>query len=65
MKTTRLLPRTRWPELPRRPLNLEPTSLRLPSARPAAHDFLVLNPRPDLLNLEPAFHFQTYPVDLP
>lgn len=32
---------------------------------PAAHDLLVLNPRPDLLDDSPAPACSTYSVDLP
>lgn len=62
MKTTRILPRPRWPE----PLGPRFPRLKALDARPqpgppampalppeAGHDFLVLNPRPELLEPDP------------
>ena len=64
MKTIRTQTRTRWPEpfapairLTREPARAEPDNAR--------HDFLILNPRPDLLEPEPRGRFRPYPIDLP
>jgi len=64
MKTTRTQTRTRWPE----PFAPAPRIQREP-ARPATditgNDFLIINPRPDLLEPEPRGRFRPYPIDLP
>ncbi len=66
MKTTRTQTRTRWPEpfgaAPR--LNREPAR-HAPASDLAQNDFLLLNPRPDLLEPEPRGRFRPYPIDLP
>ena len=69
MKTTRTTTsRTRWPEPfgPAPRLNRELTRPAFTLANNhAGHDFLVLNPRPDLLDPEPRGRFRPYPIDLP
>lgn len=65
MNTTRIAQRTRRPE-PFRPafrINRAPER-PAPAAGGAGHDFLIMNPRPDLIEPEPR-RFQTYSIDLP
>ncbi len=66
MKTNRIQTRTRWPEpfgaAPR--LNREPAR-PAPAGDFARNDFLLLNPRPDLLEPERRGRFRPYPIDLP
>jgi hypothetical protein len=66
MKTIRTQTRTRWPEpfgLALR-LNREPARIT-PATDIAQNDFLLMNPRPDLLEPEPGGRFRPYPIDLP
>ena len=63
---TRIQIRTRWPEPFGPAFRTQRELARLAPATDATrHDFLVLNPRPDLLEPEPLARFHPYPIDLP
>ncbi|HTJ79220.1 MAG TPA: hypothetical protein VL357_09505 [Rariglobus sp.] len=66
MKTTRTQTRTRWPEPfgPATRQNREPARTA-PATDYIPNDFLLINPRPDLLEPEPRGRFRPYPIDLP
>jgi len=66
MKTIRTQTRTRWPE-PFAPAIRQNRELARPAPATdyAGHDFLLINPRPDLLEPEPRGRFRPYPIDLP
>ena len=66
MKTIRTQTRTRWPEpfAPAIRINRDPAR-PAPAGDQAGNDFLIINPRPDLLEPEPRGRFRPYPIDLP
>ena len=64
MKTIRTQTRTRWPEPFAPALRIQREPAR-PAAFDTGNDFLIINPRPDLLEPEPQGRFRPYPIDLP
>ncbi|MFA6287859.1 MAG: hypothetical protein WC661_10790 [Opitutaceae bacterium] len=64
MKTIRTQTRTRWPEPFGPAIRIQREPAR-PESNQARNDFLILNPRPDLLEPEPRGRFRPYPIDLP